>query len=78
MKTFSTIRSTQILSEAFKVPTGEKVVKKFKVGKGKYEAYITSKDSSFVGYIDGDKLDVFKSAKEAEKAINDFTKLMEK
>ena len=28
--------------------------------------------------IDGDKLDVFKSAKEAEKAIKDFTDLMGK
>jgi hypothetical protein len=77
MKSFSQIRTTS-LSEALKTPKGEKQIKKFKVGKNKYEAIITKKGSSFIGYIDGDKLDSFKNAKEAEKAINDFTKLMEK
>ena len=50
-----------------------------KVGKGKkYPAVITKKGSYFCAYIDGDKLDDFKSQKEAEKAIADFTKLMDK
>lgn len=74
MKTFQSIRN---LNEA-KAPAGEKVVKKFKVGKAKYDAIITQKGKDYIGYIDGDKLDVFKSAKEAEKSMVDFTKLMEK
>ena len=78
MKTFQQIRNLTSLEEAFKLPSGEKQVKKFKVGKEKYDAVVTKKGSSFVAYIDGDKLDVFKSAKDAEKAINDFTKLMGK
>ena len=78
MKTFNQFRTTS-LSEAFKTSSGEKVIKTFKVCKDKkYEAVITQKSSSFTGYIDGDKLDTFKSAKDAEKAINDFTKLMGK
>lgn len=78
MKTFNQIRNLTSLDEAVKLPSGEKQVKKFKVGKEKFDAVITQKGTSFIGYIDGDKLDVFKSAKEAEKAINDFTKLMGK
>jgi hypothetical protein len=78
MKTFLQIRNLKSLDEAFKLPSGEKQVKKLKVGKGKYDAVVAKKGSSFVAYIDGDKLDTFKSAKDAEKAINDFTKLMEK
>jgi len=67
------------LNEAFRPPAGEKVVKTFKVGKRKkYEAVITEKGSSFTAYIDGDKLDVFKNAKEAEKAASEFTDLMGK
>jgi len=79
MKPFSTIRQMSSLNEAFRAPAGEKVVKQFKVGKKKkYEAVITKKGSNFIGYIDGDKLDTFKNAKEAETAMLDFTKLMEK
>lgn len=78
MKTFTQIRNLTSLEEAFKLPSGEKQVKKFKVGKEKYDAVVAQKGNSFVAYIDGDKLDTFKSAKEAEKAINDFTKLMGK
>jgi hypothetical protein len=74
MKTFQQIRK---LTEA-KAPAGEKQVKKFKVGKNKYDAVVTQKGKDFIAYIDGDKLDVFKNAKDAEKAINDFTKLMGK
>ena len=79
MKSFMQIRTNQNLSEAFKVPASEKVVKQFKVGrKKKYDAVITKKGSQFIGYIDGDKLDTFRNAKDAEKAMVDFTKLMEK
>ena len=69
---------TKKLSEAFKAPSGEKVVKTFKVGKKNYEAVITQKGRLFVAYIDGDQLDVFKSSKEAEKAAKEFTELMGK
>jgi len=44
----------------------------------KFPAIITKKGSAFIAYIDGDKLDQFKNQKEAEKAIMDFTKLMDK
>lgn len=77
MKTFNQIR--QSLNEAIKLASGEKEIKSMKVGKGKkYPAIITKKGSAFVAYIDGDRLDQFKSQKEAEKAIEDFTKLMDK
>lgn len=76
MKTFQQIRNQTSLDEAVKLPSGEKQVKTFKVGKGKYDAVVSKKGNMFVAYIDGDKLDTFKSAKDAEKAINDFTKLM--
>lgn len=77
MKTFNQIR--QSLNEAIKLSSGEKEVKSMKVGKGKkFPAMITKKGSAFVAYIDGDKLDQFRSQKEAEKAIMDFTKLMDK
>lgn len=57
-------------------PSGEKKIKDFKVGKSKTPAMITKKGSKFVVYIDGTKLDVFKSEKEAQKAADDFAKLM--
>lgn len=52
--------------------------KKFKVGKGKFTAEIKKKGSKFVASIDGQDLDTFKTEKEAEVAIKDFTKLMGK
>lgn len=72
MKAFQTIRK---LNEA---STNETVVKKFKVGKKKYDASVVKKGSKFVAVLDGDQLDTFSNAKDAEKAINDFIKLMEK
>jgi hypothetical protein len=82
MKTFQEFRTTSPatkLSEAFKAKAGEKVVKTFKVGKNKkYDAVITKKGSQFIAYIDGDELDTFKSQKDAESGIKDFTDLMGK
>lgn len=78
MKTFSQIRNLKSLEEAIKLPSGEKAVKTFKVGKEKYDAVVSKKGNMFIAYIDGDKLDTFRDAKSAEKAINDFTKLVEK
>jgi len=67
------------LSEAFRAPAGEKVVKTFKVGKKqKFDAAVTQKGRQFIAYVDGDQLDIFKSAKEAEKAAKEFTDLMGK
>lgn len=65
MKTFK-----EILSEA-------NVVKRFRVGKEKHKAEIVKTPKGFDATIGGDKLDTFKSEKEAEKAINDYAKLME-
>jgi hypothetical protein len=77
MMKFTEFRTS--LSEAsFKLKPGEKQVKKFKVGKGKYDAVVSKKGSDFIAYVDGDMLDKFKSAKEAEKAAKDFTDLMGK
>ena len=58
--------------------TVSEATKKFKVGKGKYTAEIKAKGSKFVASIDGQALDTFKTEKEAEQAIKDFTKLMGK
>lgn len=67
------------LSEAKnKVPSGESKVKEFTVGKSKVPTLITKKGSKFLVYIDGTKLDEFKSEKEAVEAANDFAELMGK
>jgi hypothetical protein len=57
----------------------EKTVEKMKVGKGskKYPAEIKKEGSKYVAYVDGDKLDEFKSEKEAKKGIEDFVELMD-
>jgi len=78
MKTFKQFQ-TKLMEKTFKVPSNEKVQKTLKVGKKKkYEAVITKSGSSFNAYIDGDKLDTFKSVQSAEKAIKQFTDLMGK
>jgi hypothetical protein len=58
--------------------TVSEATKSFKVGKGKFKAEIKKKGSKFVASIDGQDLDTFKTEKDAEKAIKDFTKLMGK
>ncbi len=65
-----------ILEKKLKLPSGETVEKEInKLGKKKnITAVITSK---FNLYIDGDKLDKFKSVKEAEKALKEFIKVMD-
>lgn len=79
MLTFNQFQK-KTLKEAskFRTSAGEKEVKSFKVGKNKYDAVITQKGNLFTAYIDGEKLDVFRSLKEAEKAIKEFTDLMGK
>jgi hypothetical protein len=57
----------------------EKTVEKMQVGTGrkKYPAEIKKKGSKYVAYVDGDKLDEFKSEKDAKKGIEDFVELMD-
>ena len=57
----------------------EKTVEKMKVGKGrkKYPAEIKKEGSKYVAYVDGDKLDTFRSEKDAKKGIEDFVELMD-
>lgn len=60
MKLFSDIR------EAKKKPTGEVV---FDKKMNRVPVKITKDKNRFVVYIDGDKLDAFRSEKDAKKAI---------
>jgi len=79
MLTFKQFQTTALSEAAFKAPRGEKELKTFKVGnKQKYGAVITQKGKLFIAYVDGEQLDVFKSQKEAEKAVKEFTDLMGK
>jgi len=57
----------------------EKTVEKMKVGSGrkKYPAEIKKEGSKYVAYVDGDKLDEFRSEKDAKKGIEDFVELMD-
>lgn len=74
MKTFK--ESFNILLEAkLKLPKGETVVKELgKLGSDKsVTAVITSK---FNLYVDDQKMDKFKSLKDAEKGLKDFLKVM--
>jgi hypothetical protein len=57
----------------------EKTVDSFQVGGGrqKFPAKIEKKGSKFVAFVDGDKLDEFKTEKEAREGIKDFVELMD-
>ena len=52
-------------------PEGKMVFNKKMKG---IKVMIHKEKNGFVAYIDGDRLDVYKSQKEAEKAINEFMK----
>jgi len=53
----------------------EKEIKSFKIKK--YNAVIKQSGlTKYIAYIDGDKLDQFTTAKEAEQAIKDFIDLI--
>lgn len=65
MKSFAQLR------EAKKEPKGDKVFSK-KVGKVKVTVYQEGK--GFCAYIDGDKLDTYRSQKEAERMAVEFAK----
>jgi len=57
----------------------EKTVDSFQVGGGreKFPARIERKGSKFIAYVDDEKLDEFKSEKEARAGIKDFVELMD-
>lgn len=76
MLNFKEFRTT--ISEAAS-QINEKTVEKMKVGKGskKYPAEIKKEGSKYVAYVDGDKLDTFRSEKDAKKGIEDFVELMD-
>jgi len=66
MKTFSQLREL-----TSRKPEGEMVFNKKVKG---VKAMIHKERNGFVAYIDGDRLDVYKTQKEAEKAITEFMK----
>jgi len=70
MITFGQIR---VVTEASKMPKGEHVWDK-KIGKVK--VMIHKEPKGFTTYIDGDKLDTYKTQKEAEKMGVTFAKEM--
>jgi hypothetical protein len=76
MKDFKNFRSA--LNETAS-QINEKTVEKMKVGSGrkKYPAEIKKEGSKYVAYVDGDKLDEFRSEKDAKKGIEDFVELMD-
>lgn len=62
---------TQIRELAGRKPEGQQVAKK-KVGKIQYT--VNKERNGFVTYIDGDRLDTYKSQREAEKSAMEFIK----
>jgi 5'(3')-deoxyribonucleotidase len=68
-----------VLEKKMQLPKGEEIVKELKrLGKKKdVTAVVTSFKGKFNLYIDDTKLDVFKSVKDAEKALKDFLKVMD-
>lgn len=68
MMNFKTFRTS--LTEK----TESSVVKSYKIKT--YKAEIKKDGNKFIAHLDGDKLDVFKSVKDAEKALKDFVDLL--
>ena len=66
MKTFNQIREI-----TGRKPEGQQVVNK-KLGRIQVQVY--KERNGFVAYVDGDRLDSYKSSKEAEKAATEFVK----
>jgi hypothetical protein len=67
-----------ILEAKMKLPKGEKVVKEIgKLGKSKdVIAVITTAKGKFNLYVDGQKLDTFKTEDKALKGLQDFLRVM--
>lgn len=56
----------------------EQTVKKYKAGKGnKIEVEIKKSGNRFEAHVDGERLDSFKTQKEAEQGVKDFVELMD-
>lgn len=70
MKTFSQIRES-----VERKPKGQLVLDK-KIGRLKIAIYKES--TGFVAYVDGDRLDVYKTRNEAEKAATEMVKVLKK
>ena len=66
MKTFSQIREL-----AGRKPQGQMVFNKKIKG---VKVMVHKERNGFVAYVDGDRLDSYKSSKEAEKAATEFVK----
>jgi len=70
MKTFRQIREL-----TGRKPEGQVVVNK-KIGRIQIMVY--KERNGFVAYVDGDRLDVYKSKAQAEKAATEFLKVLKK
>jgi len=70
MKTFDQIREL-----TGRKPEGQVVVNK-KVGRIQIMVY--KERNGFVAYVDGDRLDIYRSKAEAEKAATEFIKVLRK
>ena len=70
MKTFNQVREI-----TGRKPEGQLVVNK-KLGRIQVQVY--KERNGFVAYIDGDRLDSYKSKNEAEKAATQFIKVLNK
>ena len=56
----------------------EQTVKKYKTGKGnKIDVEIKKSGNRFEAQVDGERLDSFKTQKEAEQGVKDFVELMD-
>jgi hypothetical protein len=70
MKKFSQLREL-----TGRKPEGQLVVQK-KLGRIQVQVY--KERNGFIAYVDGDRLDSYKSKKEAEKAATEFVKVLKK
>jgi len=70
MKNFSQLREL-----TGRKPEGQLVVNK-KLGRIQVQVY--KERNGFVSYVDGDRLDRYRSKKEAEKASTEFVKVLKK
>jgi hypothetical protein len=70
MKTFTKLREL-----TGRKPEGQLVVNK---KLGRIQVMVYKEQNGFVAYIDGDRLDRYRSKREAEKAATEFIKVIKK
>ena len=70
MKKFSQLREL-----TGRKPEGQVVVNK---KMGRIQVMVYKERNGFVAYIDGDRLDLYKTKREAEKAATEFVKVLKK